>query len=170
MVYIIGVIAYWGAYTNTDVIKVYCNSHEERLLDCPNTRSTKRRYNCRFGGGAEVRCRDEQLQIKNVSATKVTTDALVQTVLVSWELYSGALHNPSSFRVHCFSHDQQHCLQLFVNNGTLTWINIGISFLLVPPMSAVCRSFIMEVMKLKVGALQVKFYRLIYSPPVLQWI
>ena len=46
-----------------------------------------------------------------------------QTVLISGELYSNASHRPSSFRVECSN--QQRSMELSVNNGTLTQINIG---------------------------------------------
>ena len=69
-----------------------------------------------------MKCEEEQLRVKNVSATTVSY-CTEHTLLVSWELYNNASCDPSSFRVQCFN--RRHHMELFVNNGTLTQINIG---------------------------------------------
>ena len=77
--------------------------------------------NCHSSGGASVRCSKERLRVKNVSAVTVKTHTM--TVTISWELYSGAPHKPSSIRVWCFN---QHVgFILWVNNGTLAQISVG---------------------------------------------
>ena len=98
-------------------MKVDCDSSKTTLLDC----NYYGRY-CRYGGGASVRCRDEQLRVQNVSAATVNTTT--HTVMISWELNNGAPHQPNSFKVECFS--QQHTeFSLSVNNGTVMQISIG---------------------------------------------
>ena len=113
----------WGVRFNTDVIsEVSCDSSKVRLLDCPHVRRGDDGYHCSYNGGAAVSCREEKLRVKNVSSTTVGTPH--STILVSWELYSGAPRDPSSFKIQCFN-QQHHNMELFVNNGTLTQINVG---------------------------------------------
>lgn len=118
----VGAQALWGPNKNFGPIfidGVDCDSSKTALLDCPHFRYG---YYCHYGGGASVRCRDEQLRVCNVSA--VTVDTITQTVMISWELKNNVPHQPNSFKVECFS--QKHPeFSLSVNNGTLTQISLG---------------------------------------------
>ncbi|MCG8620436.1 MAG: hypothetical protein MJE68_00360, partial [Proteobacteria bacterium] len=78
------------------------------------------------GGDAGVRCRDKWLQVKNITAATIQAlynNITRQSILLSWELYNNASYTPNSFSVECF--DRQHHMELSVNNGTLTQVNIG---------------------------------------------
>ena len=99
----IGAISLWGQNYNfvpVFIDQVNCDSGKTALLDCDYAGSGR---NCRNGGGASVRCSEERLRVKNVGAVTVNTTTHTQTVTISWELYSGALHKPNSFRVWCFN-------------------------------------------------------------------
>ena len=100
---------------------VSCGSYEIELLNCSNGYINHR---CHSGGNVGVRCREEMLRVKNVSASTVYSNYTKQSVMISWELYSNPSHrqNLSSFRVECFNN--QHRMELFVNNGTLLQLNI----------------------------------------------
>ena len=104
--------------------EVRCDSTETKLLDCPHTR---RRFWCRNGGDAGVRCKDKWLQVKNITAATIQAsynNITRQNILLSWELYNNASYTPNSFSVECVN-QQHHNMQLSVNNGTLTHVNIG---------------------------------------------
>jgi hypothetical protein len=105
--------------------EVDCDSTETKLLDCPHSDHW---FWCRNGGDAVVRCTDEQLQvIKNITAATVPTlynNITRPSILVSWELYSNASYRPDSFSVKCVN-QQYHNMELSVNNGSLTQVNIG---------------------------------------------
>ena len=98
---------------------IHCDSHENALLDCHRSG----RY-CRYGGGASVRCREEQLQVQNVNVT--TVNAVAKTFMISWEMSNNLSHTPSSFRIDCY-HQQRvrKEFSLSVFNGTLTQISLG---------------------------------------------
>ena len=102
---------------------VDCHSSEATLLNCSHFRRDDRRYKCHYGGYAGVKCSEEHLRAQNVSAATVNTTT--HTVMISWELYSGAPHKPSSFRVECFINQLHKEFNLWVNNGTLTQISVG---------------------------------------------
>ena len=122
----VGAVALLGQSTGNDVIdRVFCDSSEARLLECPHIKRGEYGYFCRFGGGASIRCREEKLRVKNVSAATVDTPHCTKhtTVLISWELYNDAPHSPSSFTVECYN--QQHHTELSMINGTLMQISVG---------------------------------------------
>ena len=104
---------------------VNCHSSETTLLNCSHVKKGYVGYLCFPGGYAGVKCREEQLRVKNVNATTVDAPHYAKpTVMISWKLYSGAPHSQSSFRVECFS--QQHTeFSLSVTNETLTEISVG---------------------------------------------
>ena len=61
----IGARALWGPDYNAGPVVIHeinCDSSKTALLDC-----NYYRHYCRYGGGASVRCRDEQLRVQNVS-------------------------------------------------------------------------------------------------------
>ena len=107
------------------------------LLECNYFRSGQ--Y-CYYGGGAGVKCSEERLRVKNISSATIDTPYTTNTVLISWELYSGVSRNPSSFRVRCYN--QQHHMELFVNIGTLTQIKLDIGDLFSSISYACCVSAI----------------------------
>ena len=124
---IVGALASLGPpyYINFGPIlidEVNCSSSEMTLLECNYFRSGQ---HCYYGGGAGVRCSEERLRVKNISSATIDTPYTTNTVLISWELYSGVPHNPSSFRVRCFN-QQHYYMELFVNIGTLTQIKLDI--------------------------------------------
>ena len=129
----VGALALWevpvdSSFTPrlTFIDEVSCGSNEAKLLNCPHYKRGNFWYWCHNGGDAGVRCREEELRVKNISTATIDTpynNYTKQTVLISWELYSNASHRPGSFRVECSN--QQHSMELSVNNGTLMQINIG---------------------------------------------
>ena len=63
---------YFGAGSGPIVLdNVYCDSSEATLLDCTYINLTdpedSHQYNCFYGGGAGVRCRDHQITNVNVA-------------------------------------------------------------------------------------------------------
>jgi hypothetical protein len=106
--------------------EVECGSNEERLIDCSyRLRSAAGDYSdCDYAG---VRCNGERLRVKNVSAATYTVSSTAHTVtvMISWELYSGVPHKPTSFRVECSNRQQVAEFSLWVNNETLTQITVG---------------------------------------------
>ena len=105
-----------------------CNSSEARLRDCDSFE--QKNSDC-GGGGAGVRCREEQLRVKNISAATISIPEYydtMNTVLISWELYSNASHKPSSFTIVCFNQQHRNISELSIsyNNGTLTQISVGV--------------------------------------------
>jgi hypothetical protein len=106
--------------------EVHCDSTETKLLDCPHIKRGYYGFRCRNGGDAGVRCTDKWLQVKNITAATIQASCnniTKQSILLSWELYSNASYTPSSFAVECFN--RRHDMELSVNNGTLTQVNIG---------------------------------------------
>lgn len=101
--------------------EVNCDSSKKALLNCSYVRLPSGEYG-HCGSAAGVSCSGEQLRVKNVNAAIVDTPCTTYAVLISWELHSGAPHNPSSFSVQCFN--QQHRIELFVNDGNLTQITV----------------------------------------------
>ena len=79
--------------------EVSCHSNEAKLLNCHHFR---RGYFCRYGGGAGVRCREEVLRVKSVSAATVDTPYCTKrTVMISWKLHNDSSH---THQVHLQSH------------------------------------------------------------------
>ena len=76
---------------------------------------------CDYAG---IRCNRERLGAQNVN---VSTDTATNTVMVSWELYSGvtAPYKPKSFRVRCYNHQGVREFSLWVSNETLTCVSVG---------------------------------------------
>jgi hypothetical protein len=138
----IGALALWevpvidsnfmSRFTFIDNLKVSCHSYETTLLNCPHNR---RRDSCRFGGDAGVKCREEELRVKNVSIANIDMPCCIKrTVRISWELHdSTSSHKPSSFTVTCFN--QQHHTELSMINGTNMQILLGD---LLPSVSYTC--------------------------------
>ena len=109
----------WGLWYNYLPVLNCDSSETSTLLDCNYNNIMRSGRNCWSAG---VRCSEERLRVKNVSAVTVNTTHTV-TVTISWALYSGAPHKPSSIRVWCFN---QHVgFILWVNNGTLAQISVG---------------------------------------------
>ncbi len=96
---------------------VNCVSSDETLLNCSHVIRNDR--GSEFAG---VNCSEERLRVQNVST--VTDNSTNHTVMISWELYSGVPHRPSSLRVRCY---QQHAIsfRLWVYNETLTHVSVG---------------------------------------------
>ena len=108
---------------------VRCDSTETELLDCSHIKrgTGNNGFWCLLGGDAGVKCRDKWLQVKNITAATIQAsynNITKQNILLSWELYNNASYTPSSFSVKCFDR-QHHNMELSVNNGTLTQLNIG---------------------------------------------
>ena len=110
--------------------EVRCDSTEKKLLDCSHIKRGDDRFWCIYGGDAGARCTDKLLQVKNITAATVPvqesrSNVTRQSVLLSWEFHSNASSRPgpSSFSVECFN--RQYRMELSVNNGTLTQVNIG---------------------------------------------
>ena len=131
---LVGALALWKVpiedsnfmHRSIVIDEVRCDSTETKLLDCSHK---KRGFRCRYGGDASVRCTDKLLQVKNITAATVPvqescSNVTRQSILLSWELHSNASYTPSSFLVQCIN-QQHHYMELSVNNGTLTWVNIG---------------------------------------------
>ena len=76
---------------------------------------------CDYAG---VRCSGERLRVQNVNISAATVNSTMHTVMISWELYSGAPHEPSSFRVWCYN---QRAIEfsMLVYNETLTHVSVG---------------------------------------------
>ena len=122
----VGALALWGPNLNFRPVFINdvhndCAYHKGVTvpLDCHRSR----RY-CHYGGGASVRCREEQLRVQNVNVT--TVNAAAKTVMISWEMSNNLSHTPSSFRIDCY-HQQRARKEfsLSVFNGTLTQISLG---------------------------------------------
>ena len=102
--------------------EVNCDSTEAELLDCSLTFDNYR--NCEHGRGAGVKCNGERLRVKNVNISAATVNSTIHTVMISWELYSGVPHEPSSLRIACYN---QRAIEfsLLVYNETLTRVSVG---------------------------------------------
>ena len=101
-----------------------CDSSEERLADC--------RYRLRSGDNSDcdyaaVRCNGERLRVQNVNISAATVNSTIHTVMIilSWELYSGVPHDPSSLRIECYNQRAIIEFSLLVYNETLTHISVG---------------------------------------------
>lgn len=103
---------------------VDCQSSEATLLNCSHFKRFDRGYNCRNGGYAGVKCSEEQLRVQDVSIA--IDNATTPTIVISWELYGGTRHKPSSFRVECFNRLRKE-FSLWVNNGTITHLAYRVS-------------------------------------------
>ena len=66
---------FWTGKSSVPVFlyNVNCHSSESTLLNCSHFRSDDSRYNCLYGGDAGVRCREEELRVKNVSNATIDT-------------------------------------------------------------------------------------------------
>ena len=117
---------------------VDCQSNETTLLNCSHFNCNESRFNCCSGGyPAAVECSEKRLRVQNVSVATVNTTA--PTIVISWELYSGAPYKPSSFRVKFFNRHKEYS---WVNNGTLTHYQISVGDLLSSTFFACCVSAI----------------------------
>ena len=102
---------------------VSCRSNEETLLNCSHLKMDDRRYHCYYSGFAGVSCSEERLRVQNVSIATVNSSN--HTVMVSWELYSNAPHEPSSLRIECYNQQRAIEFSLLVYNKTLTHVSVG---------------------------------------------
>ena len=92
----------------------HCISNESTLLECPLVR----RHLCYGSTGAGVRCKDDRLRVKNISATIINTVTPMHTVMVSWVLQNSTLYLLSSFNLRCLNDKLQHSIELSVDNET----------------------------------------------------
>ena len=127
----IGALALWEVPSNSEsdpdsvlIDEVFCSSNETRLQNCTYVKKGRFAFYCRYGGGAGVRCREEELRVKNVSVATVDMPYCTKhTVIIFWELHKNSSYKPSSFTVTCFN--QQHHTELSMINGTAMQISIG---------------------------------------------
>ena len=106
---------------------VLCRSDEAELLKCSHVERGDPGFRCSYGGNAGVKCREEELRVKNVSV-----DTTTHAILISWDLYSGELQpEPSSLRVWCFN-QQRVEFSLWLNNETLAEMTLGNIFISAP--------------------------------------
>ena len=110
---------------NIVIDEVSCGNDRARLLECSHEEEGNDGFSCRNGGDAGVRCREEELRVKSVSAATVDTPYYYtkRTVTISWELHNTSSHRPSSFTVTCSN--PQHFTRLSMINGTTMQISIG---------------------------------------------
>ena len=101
-----------------------CDSTEAELLDCSLTFDNY--WNCEHSRGAGVKCNGERLREKKVNISAATVNSTnIHTVMISWELYSGVPHEPSSFRVRCYNQQRAIEFSLLVYNETFTHVSVG---------------------------------------------
>ena len=106
---------------------VFCRSDEAELLKCFHVERGDPGFRCSYGGNAGVKCREEELRVKNVSI-----DTTTHAISISWDLYSSELqHEPSSLRVWCFNRQRVE-FSLWLNNETLTEMTLGNIFISTP--------------------------------------
>ena len=96
---------------------VECYSNEARLLDCRHVELPHWWYRCESGGGAAVRCRNRELNVRNVGVALVNTSGhtAYATAVVSWELQENTEYQPNSFSVKCSN--EQHRIELSMDNN-----------------------------------------------------
>ena len=103
---------------------VRCVSSEATLLDCTYTNLTDpedlRYHSCVYGGGAGVRCREHQINNIRLAYHDAPHCLNIHYVMISWELRSTVMYQPSSFNVQCFNDKLQHTINLVVSNKTFT--------------------------------------------------
>ena len=102
---------------------VRCNrTWDMSLLECPHRpipMTTALSY-CNHAKDAGVHCRDDQGQVKTVSATIINP---VHTVLISWLLGNSTQAGvPIMFKIECYS--EKHSIAISVSNQTST-ISLG---------------------------------------------
>ena len=100
---------------------VDCRSSEATLLNCSHSRRDGGGYKCHYYSG--VQCSEERLRVQNVNTAPVNSSN--HTVMISWELYSDAPHEPTSFRVWCYNQQRVIEFSLWVSNETLTHVSVG---------------------------------------------
>ena len=104
---------------------VDCRSNETTLLNCSHSRRDDGGYECRHYSG--VQCSEERLRVQNISTATVNSSN--HTVMISWELYSGVPHEPSSLRIEC--HNQRGIeFRSWVYSKTLTHVRYSFFCLL----------------------------------------
>ena len=111
---------------NSIIDDVSCGyNHHAQLLDCSYENIGDDGFSCQNGGDAGVRCREEELRVKSVSAATVDTSLYCtkRIITISWELHNALSHRPSSFTVTCSN--PQHYTALYMINGTTMQISIG---------------------------------------------
>ena len=117
---------FWTGPSRVPISWIYnvdCHSNEETLLNCSHLKRDDSGYYCHYSGFAGVNCSEERLRAQNVSTTTVNSSN--HTVMISWELYSGVPHKPSSFRVECYNRRGAIEFSLLVYNETLTHVSVG---------------------------------------------
>ena len=95
--------AFWIEDWNSGPIlvdEVDCDSSDTRLVDCHYRLRSGDYPHCDYAG---VSCNGERLRAQNVNVNSAATVNTTQTVMVSWELYSDAPHEPRSLRVRCYN-------------------------------------------------------------------
>ena len=104
---------------------LHCHSSEENLLNCSHLKWDDSGYYCNsyYSGFAGVNCSEERLRVQNVST--ITANSSNHTVMISWELYSGVPHEPTSLRVRCYNQQNAIEFSLWVYNETLTRVSVG---------------------------------------------
>ena len=120
----LGVYAFWIEDWNSGPIlvdKVNCDSSDTRLVDCHYRIRSGDNSDCDYAG---VRCNGERLRAQNVNVSATTVNT-TQNVMVSWELYGNAPHEPSSLRVRCYNQQRAIEFSLWMNNETLTHVSVG---------------------------------------------
>ena len=102
---------------------VRCNlTWDMSLLECPHRPIllTMSLTYCTHARDAGVLCRDDQGEVKTISATIINP---VHTVMISWSLGNSTRAGmPTMFEIECFS--EKHSIAISVSNQTLT-INLG---------------------------------------------
>ena len=113
-----------GAYYGQGVGHIWldnvrCNpSRDMSLLECPHRPTPVNA--CDHTRDASVRCRDDQGEVKTISATIIN---LVNTIMISWELGNSTQAGvPIMFKIECFS--EKHSIVISVSNQTST-VSLG---------------------------------------------
>ena len=97
--------------------EVRCAGSEATLLECRH----RELHDCSHSEDAGVKCnyKDENI-IKDISASLQLSTPCVSayTALITWTSQNTIQHQPSSYKVECFS--RQHHIRMLVNNKTLS--------------------------------------------------
>ena len=114
---------------------VWCRGSEATLLECYHHKF----HDCSHSEDAGVKCNKDK---DNISASLQLSTPCANTALIKWASQNSTQHQPSSYKVECFS--RQHHIKMLVNNTTFSIDLFG----LLPStsynccVSAVCGSYI----------------------------